>query len=92
MTSSARSTERLRPEDVTAGMIGLGPMGQSIITCLLAASRRVVGITRSLAQHAYRDLLSTNASFAGNFSLPQLDDGVLVLPDATLAAAERAAN
>jgi hypothetical protein len=67
-------------------------MGQSIITCLLAASRRVVGITRSLAPHAYRDLLSANAALYSNFALSLLDVGVLVLPDATLAAAERAAN
>ena len=63
-----------------------------MIACRLAACRRVLGIARSLVPYAYRDLLSANAALYRNFALALLDEGALVLPDATLAAAERAAN
>jgi len=43
---------RTRPQSVPAGVVGLGLMGRSIITCLLAAGHRVVGVTRSLARRS----------------------------------------
>ena len=39
-----------RPKSVAVGVVGLGLMGRSIITCLLAAGHRVVGVTRNLSQ------------------------------------------
>lgn len=36
---------------MTAGVIGLGLMGHSIIACLLSAGHRVVGVTRDPARH-----------------------------------------
>jgi 3-hydroxybutyryl-CoA dehydrogenase len=39
-----------RTASVSVGVVGLGLMGRSIVTCLLAAGHPVVGVTRSLAQ------------------------------------------
>ena len=36
-----------RPKSVPAGVVGLGLMGRSISTCLLAAGHRVVGVSES---------------------------------------------
>src|SRR5580700_6001139 len=43
--------QRIYPNEVTAGVIGLGMMGRSIIACLLAAGHPVVALTRKLARH-----------------------------------------
>jgi 3-hydroxybutyryl-CoA dehydrogenase len=43
--------QRIYPNEVTAGVIGLGLMGRSIIACLLAAGHPVVALTRKLARH-----------------------------------------
>ena len=39
------------PNEIPAGVIGLGLMGHSIIACLLAAGHPVIGLTRKLARH-----------------------------------------
>lgn len=36
-----------RPQSVAAGVVGMGLMGRSIATCLVAAGHPVVGVTRS---------------------------------------------
>ena len=51
-TPSSRQAEKVRanlprPESVPAGVVGMGLMGRSIVTCLLAAGHPVVGLTRS---------------------------------------------
>lgn len=45
---------------ISAGVVGLGLMGTSIIACLLASGHPVVGVTRSLAkhQHAQEEILA----------------------------------
>ena len=43
--------QRIDPDKITTGVIGLGLMGQSIIVCLLAAGHPVVALTRKLALH-----------------------------------------
>ncbi len=47
----SRLQQRPRPENIPAGVVGLGLMGTSIVTCLLAAGHPVVAITRSIAKH-----------------------------------------
>ena len=39
-----------RPHDIPAGVVGLGLMGTSVVTCLLAAGHPVVGLDRDLAK------------------------------------------
>ncbi len=48
-TLLAESTSDL----ISAGVVGLGLMGTSIIACLLASGHTVVGVTRTLARHPH---------------------------------------
>lgn len=43
--------QRIYPNEIPAGVIGLGLMGHSIIACLLAAGHPVVALTRKLSLH-----------------------------------------
>jgi len=43
-TAHKRLGERSKPENITVGVVGLGLMGTSIVTCLLASGHPVVGI------------------------------------------------
>jgi 3-hydroxybutyryl-CoA dehydrogenase len=45
-----RLPRRLKPGDVPVGVVGMGLMGTSIATCLLAAGHPVVGIDRTAKQ------------------------------------------
>jgi 3-hydroxybutyryl-CoA dehydrogenase len=40
-----------KPSEISAGVIGLGLMGTSIVACLLAAGHRVTAVTRNAAKH-----------------------------------------
>lgn len=51
MKKLAASKITARPNQVPAGVIGLGLMGTSIVACLLAAGHAVVAVTRSIARH-----------------------------------------
>jgi len=46
-----RSTSKTNPADIPVGVVGLGLMGTSIVTCLLAAGHPVVGVSNIPAQH-----------------------------------------
>jgi 3-hydroxybutyryl-CoA dehydrogenase len=46
-----RSTSKTNPADIPVGVVGLGLMGTSIVTCLLAAGHPVVGVSNNPAQH-----------------------------------------
>lgn len=53
MTSKSASRKKSsppQPVDVTIGVVGLGLMGRSITTCLLAAGHPVAGITRTASK------------------------------------------
>ena len=47
----SKQTESQPGANLSAGVIGLGLMGHSIIACLLSAGHRVVGVTRNLKKH-----------------------------------------
>jgi 3-hydroxybutyryl-CoA dehydrogenase len=48
---SRKRSRPVRPEEMPAGVMGLGLMGHSIIACLLSAGHPVTAFTRSLAKH-----------------------------------------
>ncbi len=48
---SHKRSRLVRSEEIPAGVMGLGLMGHSIITCLLSAGHPVTAFTRSLAKH-----------------------------------------
>src|SRR2546427_12688483 len=45
------AAQAVRASDIPAGVIGLGLMGTSIVSCLLAAGHPVVAVTRSVSKH-----------------------------------------
>ena len=51
MKNGRKPKPGINPEEMQAGVIGLGLMGHSIIACLLCSGHPVVGVTRSLARH-----------------------------------------
>ncbi len=48
--SEKKRSRRLRPAGFPIGVVGMGLMGRSIVTCLLAAGHPVVGITRTASK------------------------------------------
>lgn len=44
-TRGTKQNEKIRVAEIPAGVIGLGLMGRSIVTCLLASGHPVIGIT-----------------------------------------------
>lgn len=47
---TAKKSEEINPRDIPAGVIGLGLMGRSIVTCLLASRHPVIGITSTASK------------------------------------------